>query len=99
MQNEQSKVIVSRPQAAPKPPAAGAAPKKAPARRRESAAATAKRAAAEAAAAAEEARAEQLKRALTLVMRLEQALAQCYSHQVRAQTVAVLLSCTHAYTE
>ncbi|KAK9908675.1 hypothetical protein WJX75_001287 [Coccomyxa subellipsoidea] len=62
-------------------PAAGAAPKKAPARRREPAAAAAKRAAAEAAAAAEEARAEQLKRALTLVMKLEQALSHCHSHQ------------------
>lgn len=73
-------------------PAAGAAPKKAPARRREPAAAAAKRAAAEAAAAAEEARAEQLKRALTLVMKLEQALSQCHSHQVSAYFYGLLFS-------
>ncbi|CAL8461983.1 g1514 [Coccomyxa elongata] len=66
--------------------AAEALPKQAPARRRPAvrgaaAAAAKKRAAAEAAAAAGEARARQLKRALMLVIKLEQALQQCYKHQ------------------
>ena len=51
-----------------------------------------KRAAAEAAAAATEARAGQLKRALMLVVKLEQALEQCYKHQVHPLSRPLLLS-------
>ncbi|BDA41294.1 hypothetical protein COCOBI_02-0740 [Coccomyxa sp. Obi] len=66
--------------------ATSALPKQPAARRRPAVpgaatAAAKKRAAAEAAAAAGEARAGQLKRALMLVIKLEQALEQCYNHQ------------------
>lgn len=79
--------------------AAEALPKQAPARRRPAvpgaaAAAAKKRTAAEAAAATEEERTGQLKRALMLVIKLEEALQQCYKHQVH---LCSQLSCSVWY--
>jgi len=64
-----------------------AAPRKPPTPRRLPNSSAKKRAAAAAAEAAEDARGEQLKRALTLVMKLEEALEQCCRHQARPSTL------------